>query len=135
MTIIELGALGEFVSSIVVVVTVIYLAVQVRQNTLQQKREETVSIQQGQNAVVSQMLDPAVVQAYVRASDGDIPVSVADQSRAIIWVIQYINHFQIIYDCYHDGTLDEERYLLWEGFAVSIIASKGIRAWWDAEDG
>ena len=31
--------------------------------------------------------------------------------------------------------MDEERYLLWEGFAVSIIASKGIRAWWDAEDG
>ena len=45
MTVIELGALGEFIGSIVVMLTLIYLAVQVRQNTAQQKREETVSIQ------------------------------------------------------------------------------------------
>ena len=33
MTIFELGALGEFVGSIAVVVTLIYLALQIRQNT------------------------------------------------------------------------------------------------------
>ena len=33
MTIIELGALGEFVGAIAVVATLIYLAVQIRQNT------------------------------------------------------------------------------------------------------
>ena len=33
MTIFELGALGEFVGSIAVVVTLIYLAVQIKQNT------------------------------------------------------------------------------------------------------
>jgi hypothetical protein len=58
MTIVELGALGEFFGSIVVVVTLVYLAIQVRQNTAHQKREETVSIQRGQNAVFSQMSDP-----------------------------------------------------------------------------
>ncbi len=135
MTVIELGALGEFIGSIVVMLTLIYLAVQVRQNTAQQKREETVSIQRGQNQVVSQMRDPAMVRAYVRAADGEIPATVADRSRAIIWVIQYLNHFQIVYDLHHDGTLDEERYQLWESFAISMVASRGIREWWDAESG
>ena len=36
-----------------------YLAVQIRQNTAQQMREETVSIQRGQNEVVSKLNDPA----------------------------------------------------------------------------
>ncbi len=33
MTIIELGAVGEFIGAIAVVVTLIYLAIQMRQNT------------------------------------------------------------------------------------------------------
>lgn len=46
-----------------------------------------------------------------------------------------MNHFQIVYDLHHDGTLDDERYELWESWAVGIVASKGIRECWDAESG
>jgi hypothetical protein len=52
-----------------------------------------------------------------------------------MWVIQYLNHFQIVYDLYHDGTLGEERYRLWEMWAIRMVASKGLRHWWDAESG
>jgi hypothetical protein len=135
VTIIELGAFGEFIGSILVMLTLVYLAVQVRQNTAQQKREETVSIQRGQNQVISQMRDPAMTRAFVRAADGEVPATVEDRSRAIFWVVQYLNQFQIVYDLHHDGTLDEERYQLWESWAISIVACKGIRQWWDAESG
>lgn len=135
MTVIELGALGEFIGSILLMATLVYLALQVRQNTTQQKREETISIQRGQNDVLSKLLDPEMFRAYVRAADGDIPASIEDRSRAIIWVILYLNHFQIVYDLYHEGTLDVDRYALWEGFAVGMVASKGIRNWWGAESG
>ena len=56
-----------------------------------------------------------------------------DRSRAITWVIQYLNHLQIVYDLHHVGALDEVRYKLWEGFAISMVASKGPRGWWDEE--
>ena len=46
-----------------------------------------------------------------------------------------MNQFQIVYDLHHDGTLDEDRYQLWESIAISIVASKGIREWWDTESG
>ena len=135
MTITELGAIGEFIGSIVVIVTLIYLARQVRQNTAQQKREETISVQRGQNEVIAHLMNPEVARAYVRAADGDIPASVEDRMLAVTWVLQYLNHFQIVYDLFHDGTLDRERYEIWEGFAVSMIAPKGIRTWWEAEAG
>lgn len=44
-----IGAVGEALGSIAVLVTLIYLAIQIRQNTAQQKREELISIQHGQN--------------------------------------------------------------------------------------
>ena len=135
MTISELGSIGEFIGSIVLIVTLAYLAIQVRQNTAQQKREETISIQRGQNDVIAHMMDPGIVRAYVRAADGDIPASVEDRAIAIQWVLQYLNHFQIVYDLHHDGTLDVERYEIWEGFAISIVAPKGIQNWWEAESG
>lgn len=135
MTISELGSVGEFIGSIVLIVTLAYLAIQVRQNTAQQKREETISIQRGQNDVIAHMMDPGIVRAYVRAADGDIPVSVEDRAIAIQWVLQYLNHFQIVYDLHHDGTLDVERYEIWEGFAISIVAPKGIQNWWEGESG
>ena len=135
MTVMELGALGEFVGSIVTIATLIYLSIQVRQNTAQQKREESVSIQHGQNSVMAQMQDPLIVRAYARAADGGLRASAADRSMAIIWLIQYLNHFQIVYDLHQEGTLDRERYELWEGFAIRLVAPKGIREWWDGESG
>ena len=135
MTLADLGALGEFIGSLAVVVTVGYLALQIRQSTAQQRREESLSIQQGQNTVISQMMDPANVRAFARAAEGDGSASVADRARAIIWVIQYLNHFQNVYDLHRNGSLDEDRYALWEGFAVGMVASKGLRAWWDDESG
>jgi len=135
MTITELGALGEFIGSILTIATLIYLATQVRQNTAQQKREESVSIQHGQNSVMAQMQDPLVVRAYARTAEGNLVASAADRARAIIWLIQYLNHFQLVYDLYQDGALDPGRYELWEGFAVRLVAPKGIREWWDGESG
>ena len=81
------------------------------------------------------MLDPRIVRAYTLTADGDIGVSADDRAIAIVWVIQYINHFQIVCDLYDAGSLADERFNLWKGFAVSIVASKGIRAWWDDENG
>jgi hypothetical protein len=135
MTITELGAIGEFVGAIVVVVTLIFLTRQIRQSTVQQKREETISVQRGQNEIISQFMDPMVGCAYVRTADGDLAVSIEDRMVAITWVLQYLNHFQIVYDLFHDGTLSRERYEIWERFAVGIVAPKGISAWWEEEDG
>ena len=53
MTIMELGALGEFIGSIGVIVTLFYLAVQIRQNTAQQKKIELEARASAVNASAS----------------------------------------------------------------------------------
>ncbi len=134
MTISELGALGEFLGSILTLATLAYLAIQIRQNTAQQKREVLISIQHGQNAVVAQLLDPSVMGAFVRGAAGKDP-SIEDRATAQNWVLQYLNHFQIIHDLHRNRALDEEQYQLWAGFAVAMIAPARVRKWWEEEDG
>jgi hypothetical protein len=68
-------------------------------------------------------------------ADGNHPVSAEERATAIVWAIQYINHFQIVCDFYDSGSLTQERFDLWKGFAVSIVASEGIKSWWEDELG
>lgn len=134
MTISEMGSLGELIGSILTLVTVAYLAVQVRQNTAQQRREELVAIQQGQNSVISQIQDPRVAGGFARGAAGSAP-SIEDRMRAQNWVLQYLNHFEIVHDNFRAGSLDEAQYQRWASFAVCMVAPVHIRSWWDNEDG
>ena len=130
-----IGAIGELLGALVVVVTLGYLAIQIRQNTAQQKREETVSVQRGQNEVLTQLQDPATVRSYAMMAEKGRAANPEDRSRAIIFLVQYLNHFQIVYDLYQLGSLDEDRYKFWESVAVAWVASKGLREWWDEDNG
>jgi hypothetical protein len=129
------GAVGELLGALVVVVTLGYLAIQIRQNTAQQKREETVSIQRGQNEVIAQLNDPKLVRSYAITAAEGRAANPEDRVRAIIWLVQYLNHFQIVYDLHQLGSLDEDRYKFWENLAVGWVASKGLREWWDEDNG
>ena len=102
-----IGAIGEILGAIAVLITLVYLTTQIRQNTAQQKREELVSIQHGQNAVVAQLQDPRVFGAYVRTADDRSP-TIQDRGTAMSWVIQYLNHFLVVHELHRRGALDEE---------------------------
>jgi hypothetical protein len=130
-----IGAVGETVGAVAVVVTLIYLAVQIRQSNSQQRREEIVSVQTGQNKLVSQLMEPRVIRALAIMADSQPSAGVADRATAIFYTVQAINHFEIVYDLYHNGSLDEERYQHWEGMFVSVVAIRGVRAWWEEGSG
>jgi len=129
-----IGAIGESLGAIAVLVTLIYLAIQIRQNTAQQKREELVSIQHGQNSVVAQLQDPRVFGAYVRTAEDRQP-TIEDRGTAFSWVLQYLNHFTVVHELHRNGLLKDEQYELWAGFAVAIVAPRGVRRWWEEEQG
>ena len=130
-----IGAVGELLGALVVVVTLGYLAIQIRQNTAQQKREETVSIMRGQNEVIARLNDPMLVRSYAITAAEGRAANPEDRSRAIIWLVLYLNHFQIVHDLYQRGSLDEDRYKFWQSIAVGFVASKGLREWWDEDNG
>ncbi len=127
MTIQDLGALGELIAAIATLVTLAYLAAQVRQNTAQQRREELVSVQHGQNEVVRQLQDPRVMGAYVRTA-GERGATIEDRGTSFAFVVQYLNHFQVVQETHQRGTMDPEQYELWAGFAVATSRRRASAA-------
>lgn len=96
MTVQELGSIGELIAAVATLATLIYLAIQIRQNTAQQKREELISVQHGQNALLTQFQDPRIFGGYARTADDKSP-TVEDRASAITFVVQYINHFHVVH--------------------------------------
>jgi len=126
MTIMELGALGEFVGAVGVVVTLAYLAIQIRQNTHAMEESKRAALAQ-----TYQMRADGLQQMLVQASEshhiGPIitkltlsgyPENVAsletldaeERGRFRQWQIAQQTHWDNMYYQYQQGYLDEEYY-------------------------
>ncbi len=126
MTIAELGALGEVVGGIAVVVTLAYLAIQVRQNTRAMEESRRLALAQ-----TYQMRADALQGMLVHAADSDhigplitkltqqgYPESVAplerltqeERGRFRQWQIAQQTHWDNLFFQYQQGYLEEEYY-------------------------
>ena len=126
MNLVELGALGEFVGSIVVLITLVYLSVQVRQNTRSMEEGRKLALAQ-----TYQMRSDALQMMLVHAADSDhigpiitkltgygYPEDVSalehlsreDRGRFRQWQIAQHTHWDNMFFQYQQGFIDEEYY-------------------------
>ena len=61
-----IGAIGEIVGATGVIVTLIYLAVQIRQNTSATNRTNVRNVLESNNSALSSLLDESVSEIFVR---------------------------------------------------------------------
>ncbi len=126
MTIIELGALGEFLGSIAVLATLVYLAMQIRQNTHAMDEGRKLAIAQ-----TYQMRSDALQMMLVQAADSEhigplitkltsagypedisalAHLSKVERGRFRMWQIAQQTHWDNMYFQYQQGFIDEEYY-------------------------
>jgi len=126
MTLVELGALGEFVGAIGVVITLFYLAVQIRQSNQAMRESRRLALAQ-----TYQMRADALQEMLVRAAESDHiapilakltglgypeDVSSLDQLTSVergrfrLWQIAQQTHWDNLFFQYQQGFLDEEYY-------------------------
>ncbi len=126
MSIMELGALGEFVGAIAVVVTLAYLAVQIRQNTHAMDESKRLALAQTYQ-MRADALQTMLVQASESEHSGPIitkltsagypedaasldQLSANERGRFRQWQIAQQTHWDNMYYQYQQGFLDEEYY-------------------------
>ena len=126
MTIIELGALGEFVGAIAVVVTLAYLAVQIRQNTRAMEESRRLALAQTYQvradalqdmlvqAANSEHIGPILAQLSQAGYPEDISsldrLAPVERGRFRQWQIAQQTHWDNMFYQYQQGFLDEEYY-------------------------
>jgi hypothetical protein len=125
MTIMELGALGELLGAIGVIATLVYLAVQVKQNTRSLEASQRLALAQTYQ-MRSDALQSMLVQAASTVIGGIIykltaagyPENIAaldvltaeERSRFRQWQIAQQAHWDNMHFQYQQGFLDEEYY-------------------------
>ena len=126
MTIMELGALGEFVGAIAVVATLVYLAVQIRQNTRSMEESRRLALAQTYQmradalqemlvaAADSERIGPIITKLVEAGYPEDLSSleSLTSVERGAFrqWHIAQQTHWDNMYYQYQQGFLDEEYY-------------------------
>jgi hypothetical protein len=126
MSIIELGALGELVGAIAVVATLVYLAIQIRQNTRAMEERERLALAQTyqmradalQNMLVqaaeSERIGPIITKLTSAGYPEDVTsldqLSDVERGRFRQWQIAQQTHWDNMFYQYQQGFLDDEYY-------------------------
>ncbi len=126
MTIIELGALGEFVGAVAVVATLAYLGVQIRQNTRAMQEGRRLAVAQTYqmradalqsmlvHAADSEHIGPLITKLTSQGYPEDVSalesLSPEERGRFRQWQIAQQTHWDNMFYQYQQGFLDEEYY-------------------------
>ena len=97
MTISELGSIGEFIASIVVLVTLVYLTFQVRQNTQAMRMSQSQEFIRWNTEMVEPLAnDRAVAELWIAGGQNFDELDATDQQRIVLFewrAISAWNHY------------------------------------------
>ena len=131
MTIGEIGSIGELVGAIATVATLIYLAIQVRQNTkaLSSQTFQQISAQMGQN-IETITTNSELAEILVKAMTGVEDLTPIERMRLQGIFVMSMRRIEAVYVHCQLGSIENE---LAEGFELSLLplltTTEGSR-WW-----
>ena len=122
MSITELGALGEFIGSIAVVFSLIYLAVQVRQNMRMVRASVRQSISEDVQKLSLLAFEHPDVAVLMEAARSERELSDPDSNRLMYGIRYFFRVWENAYQQHRDNLFDERE---WESH------KQNIRYWCD----
>ncbi len=133
MTLQDLGNIGEFVGAVGVIVSLVYLATQIRQNTravrssAQQEILGYISMSGIINLVTGDS-DTASVYEVGLADSRDL--SRAERLRFSLLLTRFFYGFSRVYDLHRDGNLEPESWEAQKEILRWVIKQPGVKRWW-----
>jgi len=126
-----LGNLGDLLGGIGVILTLAYLAVQVRQNTRAVRTSSRQGVVDGFRTINRLMLDPSVSRTFSkgRASFPDLPFD--ERSGFNVLMNEHALFFQSAYALHESGQLEDETYHAYRDWISTVSTTPGGSAWWE----
>ncbi len=131
MSLQDLGNIGEFVAAIAVVISLIYLAFQIRQNTKTVRTSTYQAVLDYSNRVNELILSNPHLERIWRVGRRDLTQLTDDERPQFrLLITTFLNVYETMFLQYRRGTLDEE---YWKsrlpGLGVKF-SQPGVRAHW-----
>ena len=125
------GAIANLLAAIGVIATLIYLAIQIRQNTKAVQSSSIQNLVQSLSDTAQAAIDNEyIVPLLAKANAGPQALTEEERMRVHFWFIMTFRRFEGVYFQRDLGFVDA---LVIEGFErshMSILASKSGQAWW-----
>ena len=117
----------QVVGLIAVVVTLVYLAAQVRQgNVFAKLQARQRMIEQQDSELYAQMADPSITYASVK----DGPLTADEQARLSLFLIAFLRQREWEWFQYREGVLDEAAYRSYHDVILIHLGTPRARKWW-----
>ncbi|MDA0681567.1 MAG: hypothetical protein O3A13_00980 [Proteobacteria bacterium] len=131
MTIAELGSIGEFLGSIAVFVSLIYLAVQVKRSTDAARTSTYQSVVSDFSALNQSMTStPDLSLLFVNALEEFESLSADEKAKVSQLFFMCFRNFENMYYQYRKGYLEEELWVGWKRLMLTYFARPGFQSWW-----
>lgn len=132
MTLANLANIGEFIGGIAVIVSLIYVALQIRQNT---KTIRGSTLQQNTDFwgdLFLRLAQPELASIYSTGMRGNADISPITFTQFNCLARSMFLGFENQYFQYQNGILDPESYLGYERIiAAQILSYRGFRIYWE----
>jgi hypothetical protein len=126
-----IGAVGETIGALAVVISVLYLALQIRQNTSHVRSSGyQAAAQTGNNFLEGLASNPEALRVFHIAQESYVELSDEDRRLAHTLIMQLFLMYESLYYQYEDEVVDPD---MWEGrrkMMFGFLSKPGISAWW-----
>ncbi len=130
MSIEELVALAELIAAIAVVISLLYLAIQVRQSNklARAQTRERMIIQASDEVYKGFVDDPSLLRSLYKSE----PLSEEEWIRLSGWLLAAMRQREYEYFQMRDGNIEKEVWEAYRGLITIHLGNKRTRKWWDS---
>jgi hypothetical protein len=129
MNIEQLGSLGEFIAAIATLATLVYLTVQIRQNTKQLRFSNAASLLQGMNTAFDPVYEGDNQRIFHKAMSGE--VLPAEEMMAFRFIcFRIFSHFYQLDKYGNESHLTSPEIEMHRNVLLTMLTAPGIRTWW-----
>lgn len=126
-----IAAISETIGAIAVVVTLIYLAIQIRQNTKSIRGSTLQANTAVWSAMFCSMANEDIAIAYALGSAGKAEIKTVQYTQFFLVCRAMFVSFENQYYQYRQGLLDESTYQGYQrSISAQLLAFPGFRIWW-----
>lgn len=131
MEIAELGAIGEFISSIAVLVTLVFLTLETRRNSRYLARSNSRQSIDGNREALSELLDKEVSELFYRGNlKGLSSLTPEERYRFDIAYAIWLQAGEQAFADARAGFFDAEHLISWENSIPGFLSTPGGAEWW-----
>jgi len=132
ITLNELGSLGEFVGAIAVVASLIYVGIQLRQNTAAIKITTAQAFTDTWNSYISTLnLAPQLADIFYRGLTGTSQLKGGEVTQFYAFLSQAFTTYQSFFIQRQKGVVDEGYWTSYVQAIHDLMSNKGTREYWE----